>query len=112
MAGTSYIQFNDESFIDAVDMKVLHGRNFERDRASDSSAIMVNESFLRKMNVFDREAVIGKQLQWGDYEDAARFTIIGIVKDFNRTSMKSDVEPTIFFPDELTAQMVSILICL
>ncbi|MEO1256153.1 MAG: FtsX-like permease family protein, partial [Bacteroidota bacterium] len=42
--GTTYIQYNDDEFLDAVDMVLLAGRDFDRSMKSDSTAIIVNES--------------------------------------------------------------------
>lgn len=60
---------------------------------------MVNQAFLRKFNVSDEPAVLNEYLQFGEDETNRKFEIIGIVKDFNRTSLKSSVEPTLYFPD-------------
>jgi putative ABC transport system permease protein len=96
--GTTYIQFNDDHFLDAVDMQLLAGRNFNRERISDSSAVMVNAAFLKKFNVYNADSVVDKQLMFGDSEENDKYLIIGIVKDFNRTTLKSSIEPTIYIP--------------
>lgn len=96
--GTTYIQFNDDQFLEAVDMELLAGRDFDRDRKSDSSAIMVNEAFLRKFNIYDAESVLDKLIMFGENEENDKYQMIGIVKDFNRTSLKSTVEPTLYVP--------------
>ncbi len=96
--GTTYIQYNDEGFLDAVDMELIAGRNFSESRKSDSVAIMANEAFMRKMNVADFESAIGKKLYFGTKETNRRYTLVGIVKDFNRTTLKEQVEPSLYFP--------------
>ena len=98
IGGTTYLQFNDDQFLDAVDMKLLAGRDFDRDRKSDSSAVMVNEAFLRKFNVYNADSVLDKLLMFGEDEGNDKYRMIGIVKDFNHTSLKSSVEPTIYLP--------------
>lgn len=95
---TTYMQFNDDSFIEAMNMKLVAGRDFDETIKSDSAAIMINEAFLKRQNVADYAGVIGELLQFGDDDDAGKYRIIGVVKDFNRTTLKSSVEPTVFLP--------------
>ncbi len=97
--GTTYVQYNDEHFLKAVDMQLLAGRNFDRNRIADSLVVMVNEAFLKKFNIADIESVLHEEIQFGEDENNDKYQIIGIVKDFNRTSLKSSVEPTLYFPD-------------
>lgn len=95
--GTTYIQINDDCFREAVDMELLAGRDFDRNRKSDSLPAMVNEAFLRKLNIYETASVINEYFTFGEGEGNKKYQIIGVVKDFNRTSLKSAVEPTIFF---------------
>jgi putative ABC transport system permease protein len=104
--GTIYLQFNDEYFLDAVDMQLLAGRNFDRNRPADSLVVMVNQAFLRKFNIADENAVLNEYIQGGDDDNERKFEIIGVVKDFNRTSLKSSVEPTLYFPNYTPASTV------
>ncbi len=94
VSGTTYVQMNDNNFLDAVDMQLLAGRNFDTYLASDSNAIMVNEAFLMRFNVEDPAETVDAQLaMWG-----TKFKIVGVVKNFNRTSLKENIEPTVYLP--------------
>ncbi|MEK6480260.1 ABC transporter permease [Catalinimonas sp. 4WD22] len=97
--GTTYIQYNDEHFLDAVDMELLVGRNFDQERTADSLVVMVNQAFLRKFNINEENQVLNEYVQFGEDDTNRKYEIIGVVKDFNRTSLKSSVEPTLYFPD-------------
>ena len=96
--GTVYVQYNDDHFLDVVDMQLVSGRDFDRAIKSDSSAVMVNEAFLRRLNMNDHEKALNEFIMFGDNEENEKYKIIGIIKDFNRTSLKSSVEPTLYFP--------------
>ena len=98
LQSTTYLQLFDGDFVETLDMKILAGRDFDKDIASDSAAIMVNESFLRRLNIADMAAVVGQQLMMGEQGDADHYRIIGVVKDFNRTTLKTAVEPTVYLP--------------
>lgn len=111
LAGTTYLQWNDEEFLNALDLEIVAGRNFDISRKADSAAIMANESFLLKMGLSDPNEVLGKKLKLGDDEDADRFTIIGIVKDYSRTTLKNKIEPTLYLaaanPSKLAVEVQS-----
>ncbi|MGB3780495.1 MAG: ABC transporter permease [Tunicatimonas sp.] len=97
MDGTTYFQQNDEFFLDAVGMQLLAGRNFDRNRTADSMVVMVNQAFLRRFNFSDIKSALYTQVQFGEDEGNGKFDIIGVVKDFSRTSSKTTVEPTVYF---------------
>ncbi len=98
MEGTTYVQYNDEYFLDAIGMQLLAGRNFDRNRTADTMVVMVNQAFLRRLNIADIESVLHEQLQLGEDDNNDKYEIICVVKDFNRTSLKSSVEPTVYSP--------------
>ncbi len=104
--GTTYVQSNDEYFLDAVSLQLLAGRNFDRNRTADTMVVMVNQALLRRFNIHDVESVLHEQIQFGEDDSNGKFEIIGVVKDFNRTSLKSSVEPTLYFPDYTPNNMV------
>lgn len=97
LQSTTYLQGFDGNFVETMDMEIIAGRDFNKDIASDSIAMMVNEAFLRRLNISDYASVVGETLMMGDEDDADRFKIIGVLKDFNRTSLKTAVEPTIYY---------------
>ena len=95
---TTYLQRNDEHFMAALSMQLLAGRNFDRNRTADSMVVMVNQAFLRRSNIYDPESVLFQRVQLGEDGNSDKYEIIGVVKDFNRTSLKTTVEPTLYFP--------------
>jgi putative ABC transport system permease protein len=78
----------DYDYISTLEMKVVDGRNFQRDMATDSSAIIVNQSMAKEIG----GEVIGKRIE--GYRD--KYTIIGIVEDFHYESMKENIQPLCF----------------
>ncbi|MGB3586969.1 MAG: FtsX-like permease family protein, partial [Tunicatimonas sp.] len=106
MPGSTYLQSIDEYFLEAVDMQLLAGRNFDRNRKADSMVVMVNQTFLKKFNLATPDQILHEMVQF-DWEGGHnKFEVIGIVKDFNRTSLRSDVEPTIYFPSYIPRAFV------
>ena len=101
--GTTYVQFNDDGFLDAVGMQLLAGRNFDRNNEADSNSVIVNQSFLRKLNILDYDKAVNEivDMNWGD-----GFRIVGVVKDYNRMSLKAPVEPTLYIPQLAPSNLV------
>jgi putative ABC transport system permease protein len=78
----------DQDYISTLGMKVVEGRNFQIDMATDSSAIIVNEAMAKEIG----GVVVGKHIE--GYRDT--YTVIGIVEDFHYESMKENIRPLCF----------------
>ncbi len=78
-------------FAETYSLELVEGRFFSIEMASDSSAIVLNESAIKSLGM---ENPIGKRLMHpagqGSYEYK---TIIGVLKDFNFQSLHKKVEP-------------------
>jgi putative ABC transport system permease protein len=77
----------DENYISALGISLISGRNFSGNNSSDKNNCLINESLASK---FPNQNLIGLKLP-GDNN----LTVIGIVKDFNYTSLKKVIEPCI-----------------
>ncbi|AFU70336.1 acidobacterial duplicated orphan (ADOP) ABC-type permease-like protein [Psychroflexus torquis ATCC 700755] len=80
----------DDDYINQFDLKLLAGRNFSKDLASDSlESMIINEKAFGLLGYSDPEQIIGKGFdQWG-----RKGKIIGVVKDFHMTSLKEEIVP-------------------
>jgi putative ABC transport system permease protein len=79
----------DEHFIPLFNMQLAEGKNFTGER-SDSAHVILNETAVREAGIKDP---IGKRFKVWDKEA----TIIGVVKDFNFTSLRKRIEPALFY---------------
>ena len=82
----------DEYFVPALQMKVLQGRNFSKD-FSDSASVIVNEETVREVGWKDP---VGKFINYPGGDDT-KFQVIGVVKDFNVSSLRDAVIPFALF---------------
>ncbi len=79
----------EQNFIDALDMRVVAGRNFSPDVATDRRlAIIVNEALVRHMGWQDP---LGKRM------GLRGRTVIGVVRDFNFDSLHAPVQPLVMY---------------
>jgi len=81
--------FATAGYLETMGLELIEGRDFNKELTSESSNIIINEK-AKKWLGYDN--VLGEKLSRGDGED---YTIIGVVKDFNFASLKSDIEPFI-----------------
>lgn len=83
----------DFDYINSLGLTILAGRDFDSNIATDSTAIIINESALRVMQLTPEEA-LGKRVFNGIGEDTTtHYKIIGVVKDFHFESMRNEIRP-------------------
>lgn len=96
LEATTYIQTVDERFFELLDIQILEGRNFNKDLASDSSAVIVNQAFLDRFKG-PVSNVLNEKIQFGRDPENDKYHIIGVIEDVNRTTLKKSTEPTCYF---------------
>lgn len=92
----------DPDFIPAMQIKMLEGRNFSKDMATDNNNAVVNETFLKRQGWVTG---IGKRFSRGkDSTGKVSFVnIIGVVKDYHIYSLQHSIEPIIMMlPEKAT----------
>jgi len=88
----AYRTFNlnaiDSDYIPTLQMEMAEGRNFESENLADKRrSIIVNEAFVRE---YGWEQAVGKRIPGANFEE---HEIIGVVKDFNYSSLYTRVMP-------------------
>lgn len=88
----------DYDYLETMGMELVEGRDFSTDFATDSSAVIINESLAQ----YYEGSVIGQELSgFGDDGNSLNiFTIVGVVKDFNYESLRQTIEPLALFIGE------------
>ena len=81
--------YGDPDYFATLGMKIVKGRSFLRDRASDSSAVIINETLASKLGWADP---LGKEIDRGG---SYRMHIIGVVEDFNFESVRDSIGPLV-----------------
>jgi putative ABC transport system permease protein len=85
----------DPDFLNVMDIKLVAGRNFNREIASDSvNSVIVNEALVQNVWGIGPEAAIGKEFK-GKGENAGK-TIIGVSKNINFEDLTRTVRPQMF----------------
>jgi putative ABC transport system permease protein len=83
----------DEDFFATLDLKILEGRGFSRDFASDvESAFILNKT---AASLYEWESPLNEDIIWYDDEITRTGKVIGVVEDFHFQSLRSGIEPLI-----------------
>jgi putative ABC transport system permease protein len=81
-------------FPEALGVQLVEGRFFSREYGTDSTAVMINEAAVKSLGLKDP---LGKNiLQPNGPGQFQKLKIIGIMKDFNITSLHKPIDPVCF----------------
>ena len=83
----------DYDYPKTLDIKLLKGRTFNRNYLSDSLSVMINETMAKELGEDDP---MNTHFYVGD---SIKYSVIGIVKDFNFQELNIGVKPLTFFMD-------------
>lgn len=81
----------DHDYIPTLDMQLVSGRNFNRQFATDSSAVIINEATLPILGSTPEEALGMRISQDIELDRPQYFTIIGVVKNFHYESLRENI---------------------
>ena len=90
----------DENYIATLGIKMLAGRNFSKEYATDSSGVILNETAARVLGWGSK--AVGHSISRTDNQGQKNtYHVIGIVKDFNFRSLHESISPLVmsFAPD-------------
>jgi putative ABC transport system permease protein len=87
----------DENYIPTMGMQMAQGRNFSKDFPTDSVGVILNEAAVKVLGFKDplKEILYSPNFYNGSIHGATANHIIGVVKDFNFSSMHQNVGPLI-----------------
>jgi putative ABC transport system permease protein len=75
----------DHDYLKTMGMKIVEGRNFSVEMATDSQAVIINQKMAKELGLKDP---IGKRIQnWQGY------SIVGVVEDFHFESLRDKIGP-------------------
>ncbi len=83
-------------FNDVLNIKLVAGRSFTTNLASDQNKIIINEASAKALGFTPAQA-IGQQVEQSFFQQAdgalVRFEIVGVMQDFHRMSLHEPIEP-------------------
>ncbi|RVU02746.1 FtsX-like permease family protein [Mucilaginibacter limnophilus] len=90
----------DEDYVNTLGIKMAAGRFFSKDMPTDSSAVVINEAAAKMLN-FDKPL---NSMIYSPQDDMVTsvkgYRIIGIMKDFNFTSLRENISPLVLILEQ------------
>lgn len=83
----------DEDFFSAYQIKLIEGRGFQKPIDNERGYVIVNEAFVRK---FGYDNPLGRKIYLPNDPNHKENTIVGVVNNFNYSSLHRDIEPIVF----------------
>ncbi len=85
----------DENYIPTLGMQMAEGRNFSKDFPSDSTGVILNEAAVKVLGFEDpfKETLYRPDFSNGGIHGSIAYHVVGVVKDFNYSSMHEHVGP-------------------
>ncbi|MGC3943678.1 MAG: ABC transporter permease [Chryseolinea sp.] len=94
----------DPDFLSTYDIPLVAGRNFDDKIASDMKALIINEASLEAFDLGTAEEALQQKLVL----DGDTSSIIGVARNYNWNSLKSEVTPFLFGADTIVPANISI----
>ena len=89
--------FVDDDYIPTLGMEIKEGRNFSKDFPTDSLGVILNEAAVKVLGFKDpfKETIYRPNFYDGGIHGSLGYHVVGVVKDFNFSSMHQFVGPLI-----------------
>jgi putative ABC transport system permease protein len=86
--------WTDEDFAETYEVPMVEGRYFNRDFPSDSTACVINETAVKNFGIEDPLNTVF--LRPSDNGSPEELGVIGVIKDYHLTSLRTQIEPAIY----------------
>jgi len=83
----------DYEFVPQYNIKVIAGRNFDRQFPHDNKTIMINRSLSKELEFVEPKQAIGEKLISGGGDT---LTVVGVLEDFHEMSLKTAIIPVVY----------------
>jgi ABC-type antimicrobial peptide transport system permease subunit len=87
-----------------IGWQIKEGRDFSKDFATDSSAMILNESAVKQVGM--KQNIVGQTIDFND----KKYTVVGVVKDMIMESPYKPVTPTVFMFNPENVGIVTVAI--
>jgi putative ABC transport system permease protein len=93
----AYVYGVDTHYVPLLELELVAGRNFDAQRVSDSTVIIVNEALVKDMGWTDP---LNEHLNWREDTVGIGSAVIGVLKDYHFLSLEQEIEPMFISMDK------------
>lgn len=91
-----WITYIDDTYVDVYDIEMAAGVSGHQG-GDQQIKVVINESALRSLNFISAEEAVGTTLVIGGDKPENEFEVIGVMKDYNHNTVKTQYQPILFF---------------
>lgn len=95
------LYYADYDHDEALGFEMAEGRFFDRDFATDSAGIVINQAAVEEMSLEDP---VGKEIYYPGNQ--RNYRVLGVMKDFNFESLRSEIMPLAIMLTETANEMI------
>jgi putative ABC transport system permease protein len=86
----------DVGYMEMLDMKLIAGRTFTDNRASESQTkLILNKTAASKFG-FEPDKIVGQKLHFDYQGKKFDFEVVGVMADYHQNSLHEEIQPTLF----------------
>lgn len=85
--------YSDENAVSDLGLSIVSGNNFSGNQSLNLNQILLNEKALDLLDLGEPALAIGREVH---LNDSARYTIVGVIKDFHFQNFKRSIAPMAF----------------
>lgn len=89
------LYFTDHDNLETMGFEMVKGRFFSKDFPSDTAAVILNETAYNMMGFGEIDGTQRISSFWPDTDGMTEKTLIGVIKDFNYESLRTQVRPLV-----------------
>ncbi|MEI9919696.1 MAG: ABC transporter permease [Bacteroidota bacterium] len=97
------VVFVDPDFIPTYNIDLIAGHNYNLNSATDMKSVVINEASLEAFKLGTAEEALTQRLVIDD-----TFNIVGVAKNYNWNSLKSEFTPFVLMPDTIMPGKISV----
>ncbi len=101
---TMYNVAMDYEYIPNYGIHLLAGRNFQKEFRTDTAAVILNLAGAQYLGFTNAEDAIGKKVTHAGIDKE----VVGVLDNYNQMSLKDNVSPIIYFPQEINSRFFSL----
>ncbi len=106
--GKAYFQIGvDDRFVEFYDVKVLAGRKFHKDEATNLHTVLMNKKAIERFGYPNPEDAVDEIFVTGNNQE---WRVVGVVDDFHYKSIKTEPVPTIITLNDGIKQFINLKI--
>lgn len=90
------VNYTGDNYLEALGIRLLTGIEFEFLKSTETRPVIVNETVAVAFELGDPIEALGKAM----YHDGEKYTIVGVVQDFNYQTLHNRIQPLVIHPGE------------